>query len=74
MYGSRCKIIRVADVIEEITMFVYFADTKMATFMSPVSLQTLSDLETSLSDVETSVSDISLSEKEENTCEGEVRL
>ena len=46
----------------------------MATSMSPVSLQTLSDLETSSSNVEMSVSDLSLSEKEENTCEGEVRL
>jgi len=60
------------DVMEEITMFVYFTDTKMATSMSPVSPQTLSDL--SLSDIEMSVSDISLSEKEKNTCEGEVRL
>jgi len=67
VYGSRCKIIRVADVMEETTMFVYFADTKMATSMSSVSLQTLSDLETSLSDVKRSVSDISISEKEENT-------
>jgi len=53
-------------------MFIYFADTKMATSMSPVSPQTLSDL--SLSDVEISVSDISLSEKEKNTCEGEAML